>query len=113
MKKAIREHLRDFVAIIGLFVLAVAITLFILSNQRLAFPGWVPGLGEERFELQAEFSSAQAVIPGQGQTVNIAGVKVGDVSKVDLVDGHAVVTMDVQDQYAPLIHRDATMTRHL
>ena len=29
----------------------------------------------------------QAVVPGQGQTVNIAGVKVGDIGKVELENG--------------------------
>ena len=33
----------------------------------------------------AEFTTAQSVTPGQGQTVNIAGVPVGELSKVELV----------------------------
>jgi phospholipid/cholesterol/gamma-HCH transport system substrate-binding protein len=109
VKKAIRDHSRDFAAVIALFVFATAITLFILSQQRLSFPSWVPGLGENTFELKAEFSSAQAVTPGQGQTVNIAGIRVGDVSAVDLEDGRAVITMEVDDKYVDLIHPNATM----
>jgi phospholipid/cholesterol/gamma-HCH transport system substrate-binding protein len=109
MRKAIRDHARDFVAVIGLVVIAAAITLVILTQQRLSFPEWVPGLGEDRFELKAEFTSAQAVVPGQGQTVNIAGIKVGDVSEVELEDGVAVVTMEVDEEYVPLIHDNATM----
>ena len=46
---------------------------YILANQATALPSWVPLLGEDRFELNAEFSTAQAVTPGQGQAVNIAG----------------------------------------
>ncbi len=69
----------------------------------------MPILGDERFELKAELSTAQAVTPGQGQTVNIAGVKAGDISDVELVDGQAVVTMLVEQEYAPLIHDDATV----
>jgi phospholipid/cholesterol/gamma-HCH transport system substrate-binding protein len=109
VKKAIRDHARDFAAVIGLVVIAAAITLVILSQQRLSFPAWVPGLGEDRFELKAEFTTAQAVTPGQGQTVNIAGIEVGDVSEVTLEDGTAVVTMEVDEEYVPLIHDDATM----
>jgi phospholipid/cholesterol/gamma-HCH transport system substrate-binding protein len=109
MRKAIRDHARDFVAVIGLVVIAAAITLVILNQQRLSFPEWVPGLGEDRFELKAEFTSAQAVVPGQGQTVNIAGINVGDVSEVELEDGVAVVTMEVDEEYVPLIRNDATM----
>jgi phospholipid/cholesterol/gamma-HCH transport system substrate-binding protein len=58
--------------------------------------------------VKAEFSTAQAVTPGQGQQVTVSGVKVGDVSGVDLEDGHAVVTLDLDERYAPIYH-DATM----
>jgi phospholipid/cholesterol/gamma-HCH transport system substrate-binding protein len=109
MSKAIREHLRDFVAILVLLVLALAVTLAILTQQRIAFPDWVPFVGEDRFELKAEFSTAQAVVPGQGQTVNLSGVKVGDVAGVDVEQGRAVVTLSVEEEYASLITDEATM----
>src|SRR5690349_22516632 len=41
------------------------------------------------FTLKAEFETAQAVTPGQGQTVDIAGVPIGQISTVDLVNGRA------------------------
>ena len=71
-------------------------TGYVLSQQQQPYPSWIPFLGDDRFELKAELSTAQAVTPGQGQTVNIAGVKAGDISEVELVDGHAVVTMLVE-----------------
>ena len=61
MSRAIREHLRDFLAIIALVLAGVVTTFIILANQSTALPSWVPILGEERFELKAKFSSAQAV----------------------------------------------------
>jgi phospholipid/cholesterol/gamma-HCH transport system substrate-binding protein len=109
MRRAIREHLRDFIAIATLLVLGLAATVVILSQQQAPYPSWVPLLGDDTFELKGEFTSAQAVTPGQGQTVDIAGVKVGDITNVDLVDGTAVVTMRVEDKYQSLIHPDATM----
>ena len=45
-------------------------------------------------------------MPGQGQTINIAGVKVGDVNEVHLEDGVAVVTVNMDEKYAP-VYRDA------
>ncbi|MEO8968818.1 MAG: MlaD family protein, partial [Solirubrobacteraceae bacterium] len=51
---------------------------------------------------------AAAVIEGQGQAVAIAGVQVGQVGGVHLQDGRAVVTMNIDKQYAP-IYRDATV----
>ena len=56
-------------------------TGFILSQQQQPYPSWVPVLGDDSFELKAELSTAQAVTPGQGQTVNIAGLKVGEISE--------------------------------
>jgi phospholipid/cholesterol/gamma-HCH transport system substrate-binding protein len=107
--RAIREHLRDFIAVALLFVFGLAVTGVILSQQQAPYPEWIPFLGDERFELKAEFEPAQAVTPGQGQTVNIAGVEVGDVTDVELEGPNAVVTMAVQEEYAPLIRSDSTM----
>src|SRR5215218_11099211 len=109
MSRAIREHLKDFVAILVLIVLGLVTTGVILAKQQANLPSWIPGLGKDRFELKAEFSSAQAVTPGQGQTVNISGIRVGSVSGVSLEHGNAIVTMQVDNEYAPLIHPDASL----
>jgi phospholipid/cholesterol/gamma-HCH transport system substrate-binding protein len=108
VKRAIKKNARVFIAIIFLLVAAVGIAGFILSNQRFYLPAWVPVLGTDFYEVKAELPTAQAVVPGQGQTVNIAGVKVGEVGSVTLEDGHAVVDMQIQEKYAP-IYRDSTI----
>ena len=105
---AIRKHLRDFAAIIGLLVIALIVAVFILDNQRLSLPAGVPILGRDYVEVEAELTSAQAVTPGQGQTVNIAGVEVGEISSVKLEDGKAVVGMKIEREHAR-IYRDATI----
>jgi phospholipid/cholesterol/gamma-HCH transport system substrate-binding protein len=109
VRRAIREHLRDFVAIGVLIVLALVTTGVILASQTTLIPSWIPLLGEDRFELKAEFSSAQAITPGQGQTVTIAGINVGQVSAAELDSGRAIVTMQVDNKYASLIHPDASL----
>lgn len=109
MRRVIREHLRDFLAIIGLTVAGVVTAFVILANQTTALPPWFPILGEDRFELNATLSSAQAVTPGQGQAVTIAGIKVGDITEVNLEDGTANVTMEVDNDKASLIKDDASM----
>ena len=108
MRSAIRKHFRDFAAIVGLLVLASAVSLYILENQRLTAPGWVPVLGEDFFEFDAEFSNAQAVTPGQGQTVNVAGVPVGDIARVRLEEGRAVVGLRISDENVR-VYKDARM----
>jgi phospholipid/cholesterol/gamma-HCH transport system substrate-binding protein len=108
VKQAIGRYFRDFIAILVLAAIGLATLFVILSQQASALPSWFPILGEDRFALEAEFQTAQAVTPGQGQAVNMAGVKIGDVSGVDLEDGVAVVSMEIDHEYAPLIHDDAT-----
>ena len=107
MKRAIRNHLRDFLAIIALFVIAGIVSVVILTHQRVTLPGWVPVIGTDFYEFNGEFSTAQAVTPGQGQSVNVAGMKVGEIW-VDLRDGRAVLRLRLDDKTVH-VHRDATM----
>src|SRR3954454_15027146 len=109
MRRALSAHSRDVLAVIGLLAAALFATTVILINQRTTLPSWVPLIGTDRFELSAEFTTAQAVTPGQGQSVDIAGIKVGEVGGVKLEDGHAVVSMKVDNKYAPLIHEDSSL----
>ena len=104
MITAIRKSLRDFVAIAVLTAVAVTVTWFILQEQRLR----IPVIEDRPFELKAEFETAQAVVPGQGQTIRVAGVRVGDVQSVELVDGAGVVTFAIDRDYLP-IYRDASI----
>ena len=104
MKKAIRDHLRDFLAILGLLIVALVATYIIVQNQRLR----IPLLEAKPFELKAEMSTAQAVTPGQGQTVRVAGVRVGDIEAVDYEAGHAVVTMAIDRKFLP-VYKDASI----
>jgi phospholipid/cholesterol/gamma-HCH transport system substrate-binding protein len=102
VKRAIRLHRLDFLAIAALVVLAVLVVGYVLKHQ----PAFT--FGQSYYKVRAEFSSAAAVTPGQGQAVTIAGVPVGSVGAVALQDGRAVVTMDIETRYAP-IYRDATV----
>jgi phospholipid/cholesterol/gamma-HCH transport system substrate-binding protein len=103
---AIRKHWLDFVAILGLILISGAVAVFILGKQRLSLPAWVPVVGKDFFVVKAELATAQAVTPGQGQTVNIAGVQVGEISKVELKDGKALLTLRMQPKYGR-VYKDA------
>jgi phospholipid/cholesterol/gamma-HCH transport system substrate-binding protein len=109
MRRALRAHLRDVLAILGLVLAGLFAVTVILVNQRASLPSWVPVIGTDFFHLEADFSTAQAVTPGQGQSVDIAGIKVGEVSGVNLENGHAVVSMSIDNKYAPLIHDNASL----
>jgi phospholipid/cholesterol/gamma-HCH transport system substrate-binding protein len=104
MMTAIRKNLADFLAIVGVVVLGLGIGVYILANQRLRFP-----LVEEPFyTVKAELPDAQAVTPGQGQTVVVAGVRVGDIGAVNLEDGKAVVELQLEPKYKGLLRQDAS-----
>ncbi len=109
MTTAIRKHLRDFAAIVVLVLIAGFVGLYVLAHQRTTLPSWVPLVGKQVFVLKGEFSTAQAITPGQGQTVDIAGVQVGEITNVDLVNGRAVVTMQLDPKYSHRVHPNATM----
>jgi phospholipid/cholesterol/gamma-HCH transport system substrate-binding protein len=109
MKRAVKAHLRDFIALLLLIAVGLVVTGVILSQQRQPYPSWIPVLGDDQFELKVELDTAQAVTPGQGQTVNMAGVEVGDIREVELRDGRAIVTLGINEPYEELIRTDATV----
>ena len=82
--------------------------LFRSSHENLKLPSWFPFLGKSYYTLKADMQTAQALTPGQGQAVTIAGAKVGEIQSVDLHNGVALVTMRVTPKYARF-YRDATL----
>ena len=107
MKRGIIKHARELIAIGVVALLAVLIGGYILSNQRFYLPAWVPIVGSDFVDYYAQFSTAQAVTPGQGQTVIVAGVTVGEIGGVTLKNGTAMVEMKIREKYAYL-YKDAT-----
>jgi phospholipid/cholesterol/gamma-HCH transport system substrate-binding protein len=104
VKLAIRKHWRDFLAVIGLFLLGLAVATYILSQQDFRFPL----IEEKPKRVTIEVENAQAVQPGQGQTVRVAGVEVGRIADVEVENGVAVVQLEIEKEYEDLIREDAT-----
>jgi phospholipid/cholesterol/gamma-HCH transport system substrate-binding protein len=98
--------MRDFLALFFMALVAIGVSAYVLSHQRFHLPNWVPVLGADFYDLNVELPTAQAVVPGQGQTINIAGVKVGDVQSVQLKNGVAIVSVTMDKKYAP-VYRNA------
>jgi phospholipid/cholesterol/gamma-HCH transport system substrate-binding protein len=108
VRRAIGKHLGDFVALLVLFLIAIGISGYIIANQD-ARPR-IPFVEAKAFTLKAAFSDAQAVTPGQGQSVRVAGVQVGKITQVELKNGIAVVTMELDPEFKKKldIRADAT-----
>ncbi|MGZ4268751.1 MAG: MlaD family protein [Solirubrobacteraceae bacterium] len=111
MSVAIRKHWKDFAAIVGIVLLSAVVGVYILANQRFHLPHWVPLVGSNFVTYKAELSTAQSVTPGQGQTVQIAGVDVGEITNVSLVGGRAVVTMTMKPKYTPIYKNASALLR--
>jgi phospholipid/cholesterol/gamma-HCH transport system substrate-binding protein len=108
VREQIERYRTAFISVITMVIIAAAVGGYILAHENLKLPGWVPVLGRDYYTLKAEMQTAQAVTPGQGQAVTVAGAKIGEVNSVDLHNGLAQVTMRLTPKYAR-IYRNATM----
>ena len=110
MKRAIAVHRADFIAVIVLVVAAIGVTAYIFAHEP-AFTGIAGLFGRSYYVVKADFASASAVTTGQGQTIDIAGVEVGQIGGVAVHNGHAVVTMDIFKKYAPIYWNSTVLLR--
>ena len=103
MKRALIKNARWVLTIIGLGLVAAGTAYYILSQQTgVRFP-WEP----DPLRMYAVLENAQAVTPGQGQQVQIAGVMIGTIGKVQLKEGRAIVALDIEPTYRGLVRTDA------
>jgi phospholipid/cholesterol/gamma-HCH transport system substrate-binding protein len=110
VREQIARYQKAFIAVVSMIVIAALVGGYILAHENLKLPGWVPVLGRNYFVLSGEFQTAQAVTPGQGQAVTIAGAKIGEIASVDLRNGVAIVTMHLVPKYSEgRLYHDATM----
>ncbi len=108
VREQIERYRTAFISVVLMIAIAAAVGGYILAHENLHLPSWVPVLGHEYYDLKADFQTAQAVTPGQGQAVTIAGAKVGEVASVELHNGIAVVSMKVTPKYARF-YKNATV----
>ena len=73
VRDQIERYRAAFISVVVLIVIAAVVGGYILTHENLKLPGWVPVLGKNFYTLNADFQTAQAVTPGQGQAVTIAG----------------------------------------
>ena len=103
MSRRIRAQMVPMIAIVGLAAIALVVAFTIVREQRLRLPY------DDDYTVSAEFSSGQALTPGQGQAVTVAGVKVGEIAKVSLRDGRALVRLRIERERLDAVHADAAM----
>jgi phospholipid/cholesterol/gamma-HCH transport system substrate-binding protein len=99
----IRRYLVEMTAIVCFMLIAGVVAAYILDEQRLRWP-W-----EDVMQIEAEFTTGQAVSPGQGQSVTVSGVKVGEIGRVELEEGRAVLRLDLEQKRLGPIYRNLRM----
>ncbi|WP_320672613.1 MlaD family protein [Patulibacter defluvii] len=108
MRRVLRSYGRWVAVMAVMAAMALAVTVYMLAHQRVAFPSWMPGVGKDLVSYRAAFQTSQSVTPGQGQTVTIAGIDVGDITAVELHGGRAIVDFRIKRKYAGMMRRDAS-----
>lgn len=83
-------------------VLGLGATVYVLVKQRVALPF------QNVYPVSVEFADASGVGTGEGQPVNVAGVKVGQVTDVRLADGRALVTLQIERGLVPHVYENAS-----
>jgi phospholipid/cholesterol/gamma-HCH transport system substrate-binding protein len=106
--RGVRKQLANAVWLGVMVACGLLVGGYILAHQRVSWPTWTPGIGKEYFYLNAEFTNSAGVLPGQGNAVSIAGVKVGEITGEEVRDGRAVLKLRIDEKYGS-VHPDATV----
>jgi phospholipid/cholesterol/gamma-HCH transport system substrate-binding protein len=102
VKRVIVKNARWVAAIFGLAVISAAVAGYILREQGVRFPWEAAPL-----RMYVDLENAQAVTPGQGQSAQVAGVKIGTIASVKLTEGRARVALDLLPENRGLVRTDA------
>lgn len=106
--RGVRKQLPNAIWLVTMIATGLVVGSYLLAHERIAWPSWVPGLGRDYFYVNAKFKTAAGVLPGQGNAVTIAGVKVGEIAGVRVQDGQAVLKLRLDAKYGH-VHPDATL----
>jgi len=98
----IRRYGRSVLILLALMVVGTAAGFYILLQQRL------PNPFQTFYPVNAEFSSAAAVVPGLGEPVNVAGVHVGEITGTSLQNGRGILHMEIDPHKLKQLYADAS-----
>lgn len=88
-------------AVLTAICFVAGVVLFLLLNSSFGGPTPISGLvSGEPYELRARFDDAEGLLSKSLVLVN--GVQVGEVERVEVNDDRAVVTLTLEDRYAPV-----------
>src|SRR5207248_152878 len=100
-KLAVQRYSKWAAIILVIWIVATIIAVWILGQERLASPF------SNKYDVQAQFDNVTGVAAGLGLPVNVAGVSVGQISKVRLQDGKAIATLKIDPGKLKHVYNDA------
>jgi phospholipid/cholesterol/gamma-HCH transport system substrate-binding protein len=107
--RRLRREGRSALMLLATAVVGLTIAGYLLAQERIQWPSWLPVLGQHYYVLNAPVSAVDGILPGQGQAVTIAGVDVGQISGVHLGTNEPIITMRLDGRYGSRIYSNATV----
>lgn len=98
----LRREVRWLRPIAVIVAVALACGAYILNKQRLESPF------ADRYPLVMEFDAVDAVTPGLGSPITVAGVSVGQIDGKWLENGRGILRASVDPAELPRVYADAT-----
>jgi len=102
LRVQLRRYGRYVVILLGLVVVGTAAGFYILLQQRL------PNPFQSYYEVNGAFPTAAAVVPGLGEPVQVAGVRVGEIAGVSLQNGQGIIHMDIDPSDMKQLYNNAS-----
>jgi phospholipid/cholesterol/gamma-HCH transport system substrate-binding protein len=106
LRVQLKRYGRSFLVLLALWVVGITAAIYILLQQRL------PNPFSSFVSVNGVFQSSAGVVPGLGEPVNVAGVKVGQITGTSLKEGRAIIHMQIDPTKLPGhdIYRNASAT---
>jgi phospholipid/cholesterol/gamma-HCH transport system substrate-binding protein len=97
----LRRARGGLIALAVLVAMALVAVVVLIGGLEISLP-W-----DDTYTARVAVDDAKGVVPGK-QQVKISGFPVGKITGLQMVGGRAVLTLEIQGQYAPL-YRDAKL----
>ena len=99
-----RQSLVSALAVAVLFGVGLVAAGYVLFHERLPVPF------RATYEITAQLTAADGVVPGLGQPVEVAGVQVGSIVGARVADGLAQLTLQIDRSELPHVYGNADVT---
>jgi len=104
MKRQLQRYGKWLIALGVLMSVAFVCAGYILVQQRLSLPF------RDTYHVKVEMARIPGLTPGLGQPANVAGVKVGIISGVELRNGRAIADLEITRSKLPRVWDNAHAT---